>query len=149
MDADAGGQAERHGDGRCAGPGVVRGGAWGRAAIDLSAVAPVELGELASFRLHAKAQDQGSAGKRRVATLVATARSLEATSVDDALLLFDLLMSTKLLSRVTRTSNKEKLKTFPWAEERRSDDGGGLGDRAGGAALTGRDRRRCWRCWPR
>ncbi|HEV7900127.1 MAG TPA: hypothetical protein VGP31_20020, partial [Planosporangium sp.] len=52
-------------------------------------------------------------GERRVATLVATTRALEASSVDDALLLFDLLMSTKLLSGATRASNKEKLKTFP------------------------------------
>jgi hypothetical protein len=35
-----------------------------------------------------------------VATLLATVRELEGASVDDALLLFDLLMSTQLLSRV-------------------------------------------------
>ncbi|MEV4248283.1 DUF4158 domain-containing protein [Streptosporangium canum] len=40
-------------------------------------------------------------------------RQLGRSSVDDALLLFDLLMSTKLLSGATRASNKEKLKTFP------------------------------------
>ena len=33
--------------------------------------------------------------------------------MDDALLLFDLLMSTKLLSGAARKSNSEKLKTFP------------------------------------
>ena len=33
--------------------------------------------------------------------------------MDDALLLFDLLMSTKLLSGATRKGDKEKLKTFP------------------------------------
>jgi hypothetical protein len=86
----------------------------GTGAIDLSAVAPVKLAELASFGLHAKApRIKDLRGERRVATLVATTRSLEASSVDDALLLFDLLMSTKLLSGATRASNKEKLKTFP------------------------------------
>ncbi|MET9243192.1 hypothetical protein [Nonomuraea sp. NPDC003709] len=49
----------------------------------------------------------------RAATLVATVRELEGSSVDDALLLFDLLMSTKLLSGAVRKSDKEKLKTFP------------------------------------
>jgi TnpA family transposase len=86
----------------------------GTGAIDLSVVAPVKLAELASFGLHAKApRIKDLRGERRVATLVATTRALEASSVDDALLLFDLLMSTKLLSGATRASNKEKLKTFP------------------------------------
>ncbi|MER5326252.1 DUF4158 domain-containing protein [Streptosporangium roseum] len=86
----------------------------GTGAVDLSAVAPVKLAELASYGLHAKAPKiKNLKGERRVATLVATVRQLERTSVDDALLLFDLLMSTKLLSGATRASNKEKLKTFP------------------------------------
>jgi hypothetical protein len=86
----------------------------GTGAIDLSVVAPVKLAELASFGLHAKApRIKDLRGERRVATLVATTRALEASSVDDVLLLFDLLMSTKLLSGATRASNKEKLKTFP------------------------------------
>lgn len=44
---------------------------------------------------------------------MATVRELEGSSVDDALLLFDLLMSTKLLSGAVRKSDREKLKTFP------------------------------------
>ena len=84
----------------------------GTGAVDLSAVAPVKLAELASYGLHAKASKiKNLKGERRVATLVATVRQLERTSVDDALLLFDLLMSTKLLSGATRAGNKEKLKT--------------------------------------
>ncbi|MFI0451557.1 DUF4158 domain-containing protein [Actinomadura sp. 6N118] len=71
----------------------------GTGAVDLSAVAPVKLAELASYGLHAKAPKiKNLKGERRVATLVATVRHLERSSVDDALLLFDLLMSTKLLS---------------------------------------------------
>jgi Domain of unknown function (DUF4158) len=86
----------------------------GTGAVDLSAVAPVKLAELASYGLHAKAPKiRNLKGERRVATLVATVLQLERSSVDDALLLFDLLMSTKLLSGATRKSNKEKLKTFP------------------------------------
>ncbi|MEV4222282.1 hypothetical protein [Nonomuraea sp. NPDC049725] len=87
---------------------------YGTGAVDLSAVAPVKLAELASYGLHAKAPKiKNLKGERRVATLVATVRQLERTSVDDALLLFDLLMSTKLLSGAARASNQEKLKTFP------------------------------------
>lgn len=86
----------------------------GTGAIDLSGVAPVKLAELASYGINAKAPKINKLkGERRVATLVATVRELERTSVDDALLLFDLLMSTKLLSGATRKSNSEKLKTFP------------------------------------
>jgi hypothetical protein len=86
----------------------------GAGVVDLSAVAPVKLAELASYGLHAKAAKiKQLQGERRVAMLVATVRELEISSVDDALLLFDLLMSTKLLSGAVRKSDKEKLKTFP------------------------------------
>jgi hypothetical protein len=67
-----------------------------------------------SYGMHAKAPKiRDLKGERRVATLVATVRHLERSSVDDALLLFDLLMSMKLLSGAARKSNSEKLKTFP------------------------------------
>ncbi|MGH3193709.1 MAG: hypothetical protein ACRDOL_41920 [Streptosporangiaceae bacterium] len=86
----------------------------GAGAVDLSGVAPVKLAELASYGMHAKAPKIGDLkGARRVATLVATVRALEASSVDDALLLFDLLMSTRLLSAAARQGDKEKLKTLP------------------------------------
>ena len=86
----------------------------GTGAVDLSGVAPVKLAELASYGMHAKAPKIGDLkGARRVATLVATVRELEASSVDDALLLFDLLMSTKLLSAAARQGDREKLKTLP------------------------------------
>ncbi|MFC9971140.1 DUF4158 domain-containing protein [Spirillospora sp. NPDC127200] len=60
----------------------------GTGAVDLSGVAPVKLAEPASYGLHAKAPKiKGLKGERRVATLVATVRQLERSSVDDALLL--------------------------------------------------------------
>jgi TnpA family transposase len=86
----------------------------GTGAVDLSAVTPVKLAELASYGLHAKASKiDNLKGERRVATLVATVRELEGSSVDDALLLFDLLMATKLLAGAARAGNKEKLKNLP------------------------------------
>jgi TnpA family transposase len=50
---------------------------------------------------------------RRLATLVATVRSLEARAVDDALELFDVLMTNDLLARAARQSRKEKLRRYP------------------------------------
>ncbi|MFF0471118.1 DUF4158 domain-containing protein [Micromonospora zamorensis] len=44
---------------------------------------------------------------------VATVQALEARSVDDALELFDVLMTTELLSRAERQSRKEKLRCYP------------------------------------
>ena len=86
----------------------------GTGAVDVSAVAPVKLAELARFGMTSKAFRIGQLkDARRAATLLATVRHLEAVSVDDALLLFDLLMGTVLLSRAAREGNKEKLRTLP------------------------------------
>ncbi|MDP9843371.1 Tn3 family transposase [Streptosporangium lutulentum] len=86
----------------------------GTGAVDCSAVAPVKLAELARRGMTAKAPKiKALEANRRVATLLATVRELEGTSVDDALLLFDLLMSTVLLSRASRAGDKEKLKNLP------------------------------------
>lgn len=82
--------------------------------MDCSAVAPVKLAELARYGLTAEAPKiKALKGARRVATLLSTVRELETSSVDDALLLFDLLMSTRLLSAAAREGNKEKLKSLP------------------------------------
>jgi hypothetical protein len=68
-------------------------------------VAPVKLAELARFRMTAKAPKIGQLEPgRQTATLLATVRELEGSAVDDALLLFDLLMSTVLMSRATRAA---------------------------------------------
>ena len=50
---------------------------------------------------------------RRVAALVATVRSLEAKAVDNALELFDVLMTNDLLARAARESRNEKLRRYP------------------------------------
>jgi hypothetical protein len=52
-------------------------------------------------------------GARRLATLVATVRHLEAASIDDALELLDLLMSAELLGRAQRESGKENARRHP------------------------------------
>lgn len=86
----------------------------GTGAVDVSAVAPVKLAELARYGMTAKAPKiKQLSGHRRVATLLATVRELEGASIDDALLLFDLLMSTKLLARASRAGDKGKLKSLP------------------------------------
>ncbi|MFI7454500.1 DUF4158 domain-containing protein [Nonomuraea sp. NPDC049714] len=88
--------------------------AFGAGAVDAGGVAPVKLTELAAYGMSAKAPKIGQLkGSRRVATLLATMRHLEGVSVDDALLLFDLLMSTKLLARASRDEKNAKLKSLP------------------------------------
>jgi hypothetical protein len=74
----------------------------------------VKLTELAAYGMHAKAPKIAQLkGTRRVATLLATMRHLEGVSVDDALLLFDLLMARKLLARAGRDEKDAKLKSLP------------------------------------
>ncbi len=88
--------------------------AFGAGAVDAGGVAPVKLTELAAYGMHAKAPKIAQLkGTRRVATLLATMRHLEGVSVDDALLLFDLLMATKLLAKANRDEKNAKLKSLP------------------------------------
>jgi len=88
--------------------------AFGAGAVDTGGVAPVKLTELAAYGMHAKAPKIAQLkGTRRVATLLATMRHLEGVSVDDALLLFDLLMATKLLAKANRDEKNAKLKSLP------------------------------------
>ena len=88
--------------------------AFGAGAVDAGGVAPVKLTELAAYGMHAKAPKIAQlTGTRRVATLLATMRHLEGVSVDDALLLFDLLMATKLLAKANRDEKNAKLKSLP------------------------------------
>jgi TnpA family transposase len=86
----------------------------GTGAVDCGAVALVKMAELARFGVTAKAfRIRQLEDNRRAATLLATVRHLEGVSVDDALLLFDLLMSTRLLSQAGRAADKEKLRNLP------------------------------------
>jgi len=51
--------------------------------------------------------------ERRLATLLATVRYLEAKSVDDTLDLLDLLMTTELVGKAQTASDKEKVRKHP------------------------------------
>jgi hypothetical protein len=83
----------------------------GTGAVDCTAVAPVKL---ARFGLTAKAfRIRQLEPARQSGTLLATVRHLEGAAVDDALVLFDLLMSTVLLSRASRAADQQKLRTLP------------------------------------
>jgi TnpA family transposase len=77
-------------------------------------VPPRRLAELARYGMTASASlIRRHSHARRVATLVATARHLEARSVDDALELLDLLMSAELLGRAQRESDRENARRHP------------------------------------
>jgi len=83
-------------------------------AVDLWRVPPVKLAELARYGVSTHAPRlRKLVEPRRTATVLATVRHLEKASVDDALTLFEVLMSTKLLARAARADDKAKLKTMP------------------------------------
>jgi hypothetical protein len=77
-------------------------------------VPPRRLNELARYGMNADvAQIRRHSGGRRMATLLATVRLLEAKSVDDTLELLDLLMATELLNKAQTAANKEKIRNHP------------------------------------
>jgi len=79
-----------------------------------SVVPPRRLGDLARYGMTADAWlIRRHPDDRRLATLLATARHLEAKSVDDALELLDLLMSAELLNKAQRESDKDKVRRHP------------------------------------
>ena len=68
------------------------------------------LAALARYGLAARAPAlRDLAEPRKTATLLATARHLEAAAVDDALELFDVLMAARLISAARRASAAERL----------------------------------------
>jgi hypothetical protein len=72
---------------------------------------------LARYGLAGKAPAlRALAEPRRTATLLATARHLEATAVDDAVDLFDVLMATRLISEARRASAAERTAALPRLE---------------------------------
>ncbi len=86
----------------------------GAGAVDVSAVPANRLEALARDGLSAKAQAIARREvPRRTATLVAAVRSLSASAVDDALDVFSVLMSTKLIKAAERTSRETKLVRLP------------------------------------
>jgi len=77
-------------------------------------VSPRWLGELAKYGMSADASLIRRHGDdRRLATLLATVRHLEAKSVDDTLELLDLLMAAELMNKAQTASNKETLRKHP------------------------------------
>jgi Domain of unknown function (DUF4158) len=82
--------------------------------VELPNVPPAKVTALARYGLSVKAPGlRELSPRRRAATLLATIRQLEVDSVDDALDLFDLLMTTKLLAKAERLSDKDKLAKLP------------------------------------
>ena len=79
-----------------------------------SVVPPRRLGDLARYGMTADAWlIRRHPDDRRLATLLATARHLEAKSIDDALELLDLLMSAELLNKAQREADKDKARKHP------------------------------------
>ena len=77
-------------------------------------VPPRRLAELAKYGMSADAsQIRRHPDGRRLATLLATVRFLEAKSVDDTLELLDLLMATELLNKAQTAANKEMVRKHP------------------------------------
>ncbi|GAA2788985.1 DUF4158 domain-containing protein [Nonomuraea dietziae] len=73
-----------------------------------------EAGRAGPVRLASKAPTlRDLEGDRQAATLLATVRHLETSSVDDALDVLDLLITSNLLARAERAGKAEQLRTFP------------------------------------
>lgn len=77
-------------------------------------VPPRRVAELARYGLAAKAPAlRRHPHERKVATLACTVGHLQVKAVDDALELFDVLMTTALFGRAERESRTEKLSRYP------------------------------------
>jgi TnpA family transposase len=82
--------------------------------LDLAAVPQRRLVELARYGMAGKpALLKRHPPQRRLATLLATVVELEARAIDDALELFDLLMTTELLGKAHREADKETVRRHP------------------------------------
>lgn len=111
----------RHGPRSVTGRGMVAAlervtevGALGMGGVDLEAVPARRLAQLGRYGLSAKAPAlRRHPRERQVATVAATVRTLEATAVDDALELFDVLMGNVLAGRAVRETSKAKLGRYP------------------------------------
>ena len=89
----------------------------GAGVVDLTGVPAARTRELARYGTVAKAQSlRRLAEPRRTATMVATVAALEADAVDDALDLFDLLMSLKVLGPAKRAAQVALLGKMPELE---------------------------------
>ncbi|GAA2789070.1 hypothetical protein ACFQGX_37975 [Nonomuraea dietziae] len=89
-------------------------GGLGAGAVVTEPVSAVKLAALARYGLASKAPTlRDLEGDRQAATLLATVRHLETSSVDDALDVLDLLITSNLLARAERAGKAEQLRTFP------------------------------------
>ncbi|MFF8763540.1 DUF4158 domain-containing protein [Nocardiopsis dassonvillei] len=86
----------------------------GAGKVEVDDVPQVKLETLARYGMRAKAPVlAGLAQGRREATLLATVRHLETASVDDALGVLEVLITSKLLNRAQREGNEDKLRALP------------------------------------
>ncbi|MDP8901137.1 MAG: DUF4158 domain-containing protein [Actinomycetota bacterium] len=88
--------------------------ALGLGGTDLSGVPRRRVVELARYGMAGKAPAlRRRPYRRRLATLLATVVYLEAKAVDDAIELFDVLMTNDLLARAYRESRDDKVRRYP------------------------------------
>ncbi|MBM0237455.1 hypothetical protein JNW88_10320 [Micromonospora sp. ATA32] len=88
--------------------------AIGAGAAQVQAVPVNRVAALARYGWAGKAPLlKGLAEPRKTATLLATARRLEAAAVDDALDLFDSLMATRLIGPARRATDRARLEAMP------------------------------------
>ena len=86
----------------------------GFTAIDTEVVPARRLVELARWGMAGKAQSlRRHPENRRIATLVATVRHLEGRSIDDAIEVFDVLMTNDLMAKARREAKTETLRRYP------------------------------------
>ena len=96
------------------------------------------LAELARYGLAAHAPRlRRHPPARRVATLVATVAHLQATSIDDCLELFDLIMTTELLGKAERETNKQRAREHPRLASASAKLARVVGQAPGGIGLRG------------
>ncbi len=88
--------------------------AFGLGQVDLGAVPRRRVVELARYGMTGKAPAlRRHPSARRIATLLATVVYLQAKATDDAVELFDVLMTTELLARAQRQSRDEQARRYP------------------------------------
>lgn len=82
--------------------------------LDLGAVPTRRLVELGRYGMATKAPAlRRHPPPRKLATLLATVRRLQATAIDDALELFDVLVTNELAGKAERSSRAEKVRRYP------------------------------------
>lgn len=93
-------------------------GAYRLGRLRLSQIPPNRMAALARYALGSKAPLlERAAEPKRTAMLTAVMRHLEAKAIDEALDLFQVLMTTRLLNAAKRKTEKERLSTLPQLEK--------------------------------